>query len=107
MHRKINRLEVLAAQVLNLGHLLDSRDGELLGHALGHGLGANFLAFGGLLRPVLHTPVSHRGERMKKSCWQGSCCQHGVWKLKKKLFILSVFVFRDMQKSLIFFISLG
>ena len=49
MHRKINRLEVLAAQVLNLGHLLDSRDGELLGHALGHGLGANFLAFGGLL----------------------------------------------------------
>jgi len=25
---------------------------------------------GGLLRPVLHTPVSHRGERMKKSCWQ-------------------------------------
>ena len=48
MHRKINRLEVLAAQVLNLGHLLDSRDGELLGPALGHGLGATFLAFGGL-----------------------------------------------------------
>lgn len=58
MHRKINRLEVLAAQVLNLGHLLDSRDGELLGHALGHGLGANFLAFAVCLSSVLTSPTS-------------------------------------------------
>ena len=48
MSRK-SGLEIFAAQVLNLGHLLDSLHRELLRHALGHSLRTHLLAFGSLL----------------------------------------------------------
>lgn len=47
-------LEILASQVLNLGHLLHGRNGELLRHALVHGLRTDLLALGGLLVGSLH-----------------------------------------------------
>ena len=43
------QLEVLAAQILNIGHLLNGRQSKLLGHSFGHCLCANLLTFGGLL----------------------------------------------------------
>lgn len=46
---RLFRLEVLTAQVLDLGHLLNGRNGELLGHALGHRLGTDLLGLRSLL----------------------------------------------------------